>query len=586
MSGYNREMMGPFGSGGNQFPKPIVANDIHKEYGERVVLDGVNVSINPGDRIGLVGANGSGKTTLLRMLTGEEQPDSGSVSNEGIRIGYLPQDLDVDGENTIYGVATEGVKPLVDALEEFESKSANFQFGNPDFVARHDQLLNLLQDNNAFDLPERIQTVLGHLGVDREMEAEVSTLSGGQTMRLALARILISEPDDLILDEPTNHLDLHANLWLREFLSEWQGGLLVVSHDRDFLDEVTTSTWELADTQVYSYGGNYSFYKEQKGLQEAAREREVVRLSGEVRKARKLIEKEKQRAAHSARKDLTRKPDDLDKVRAHFFKERASKAAGRKKRDSEDKRDEIVEHLEVIKRKAPAKMMPNVTESEAYKGKRLISASGLTCSYHDRVIIEDGNMDINFGDRIALFGNNGSGKSTWIKGLLGLNDVRTTGEIRVAEGINVQLLDQKYAIVDREQTVLENARRFAPPISQNLRQHLARFLFRETPEVNKKASVLSGGETARLALAMMSIQPVDLLVLDEPTNNLDIESIEQFESVLQEFEGAALVVSHDLSFLRNIGVDQSYVISNKRLMKLRTTPSEGEYFKGELLEMI
>jgi len=584
MSGYNKEMLNLIGSGEFLNPKPLVTTDIHKEYGERVVLDKVSVSINPRDRIGLVGINGSGKTTLLRILTGVEQPDRGSISKEGITIGYLAQDFTMDGEKTVYEVATEDVAHLVRASEEFEVMSSDYRADDPNFVSKYDQLLNLLQENNAFNLQENVQAVLKHLGIGREMDAKVSTLSGGQTMRLALAKILISKPDILILDEPTNHLDLHANLWLREFISEWQGRLLVVSHDRDFLNEVSISTWELADGTVQTYGGNYEFYKEQKGLQEAAREREVVRLSGEVRKAKRQIEKEKQRAAHSARKDLTRKPDDLDRVRAHYFKERATKTAGRKKRVSEDKRDETLEELEAVKRRAPAKITPNLVESDAHKGKRLISARGVSCSYDDTVVIEDGSMNINFRDRIALFGNNGSGKSTWIKGILGIDEVVTTGEIQQAQSINVQLLDQRYAIVDRGQSVLENAQRVAPSIpSGELRQHLARFLFRETPEVNKRASVLSGGETARLALAMMAIQPVDLLILDEPTNNLDIESIEQIETVLQEFQGAVLVVSHDISFLRNISVDKSYVISDKRLSKLMATPLEGEHFKEELL---
>ena len=580
-------MLNPFGSTEYINPKPLVATNVHKKYGERVILDRVNVSINPGDKIGFVGANGEGKTTLIRILAGIEQSDSGTISNEGIRIGYLAQDFTVDGEKTVYEVATEGVMHLVEALKEFETKSTNYQAEDLDFVAGYDQLLSLLQDNNAFDLPEKVQTVLEHLEVGRNMDSKVSTLSSGQVMRLALARTLISKPDILMFDEPTNHLDLHANLWLREFLSEWQGGLLVVSHDRDLLNEVTNSTWELSGEDIQTYGGNYKFYKEQKNLQEAAREREVVRLSSKVRKAKRQVEKEKQRAAHSARKDLTRNPDDLDKVRAHYFKERATKTAGRKKRGSEDRRDETVEQLEAVKRKAPARISPTLAESEAHKGKRLISAHSVSCSYKDQVIIEEGDMNIVFGDRIALFGNNGSGKSTWVKGMLGLNDVISTGEIQLAENINVQLLDQRYAIIDPDQTILENTQRVAPSTPQNeLRQHLARFLFRKTPEVNKEASVLSGGETARLALAMMAIQPVDLLILDEPTNNLDIESIEQIESVLQEFKGAVLVVSHDLSFLRNIGIDQSYVIANKKLSKLIATPSEGEYFKKELLKKL
>lgn len=584
---YNKEMLNPFGFGEYLNPRPLVAIDVHKEYGERVVLDKVSVSISPGDRIGFVGANGAGKTTLLRILTGEEIADSGSISRGGIRIGYLAQDFTVDGGKTVYEVATEGVTDLVEAAGEFERMSQDYKADDLNFVNKYNYLLNLLQTNNAFDLSDSVQTVLDHLDVGRDMDVKVLTLSSGQTMRLALARLLISRPDILVLDEPTNHLDLHANLWLREFLLGWQGGLLVVSHDRDFLNEVTTDTWELAEGNVQSYGGNYKFYKEQKGLQEAAREREVVRLSGKVRKAKRQIEKEKQRAAHSARKDLTRKPDDFDKVRAHYFKERAAKSAGRKKRLSEDKRDETAEQLEAVKRRASAKISPNLIESDTHKGKRLISARGVTCLYGDTVIIEDGDMNISFGDRIALFGNNGSGKSTWIKGMLGLNDVITEGEIQLAEDINVQFMDQRYAIVNRDQTVLENVQRVSPSTAQNdIRQHLAGFLFRETPEVDKKASILSGGETVRLALAMMAIQPVDLLVLDEPTNNLDIESIEQIETVLQEFNGAILVVSHDIGFLRNIGVDQSYVISDKELSKLMATPSEGECFKEELLEVL
>jgi len=247
MSGYNKEMINSFGSGEYLNPKPLVATDVHKEYGERVVLDKVSVSINTGDRIGFVGANGAGKTTLLRILIGEEIADSGSISRDGIRIGYLAQDFTVDGGKTVYEVATEGVTDLVEAAEEFERMSQDYKADDPDFVNKYDYLLNLLQTNNAFDLSDGVQTVLDHLDVGRDMDAKVSTLSGGQTMRLALARLLISRPDILVLDEPTNHLDLHANLWLREFLSEWQGGLLVVSHDRDFLNEVTTDTWELAD---------------------------------------------------------------------------------------------------------------------------------------------------------------------------------------------------------------------------------------------------------------------------------------------------------------------------------------------------
>ena len=357
--------------------RPLVATSLHKEYGELVILDNENLSINPGDKIGLVGINGVGKTTLIRILAGLDYPDSGKVSSQEIKIGYLAQDYTMDGDKTVYEVATEGVVELAKAVAEFEIMSTNYQSGDTNFISRYDFLLNLLQTNNAFDLSERVETVLEHLKVGRKMDVKVGTLSGGQIVRLALARIIISKPNVLLLDEPTNHLDLHANLWLREFLKEWQGGLLIVSHDRDFLNEVTTNTWELAGGNVQQYGGNYEFYKKQKGFQEAAREREVVRLSSEVKKARKQVEKEKQRAAHSDRKDLSKKPDDFDKVRAHYFKERASKTSGRKKKLSENKMDETSNQLEEIKRKASAKISPNLRESENYNGKLLVSVGRL-----------------------------------------------------------------------------------------------------------------------------------------------------------------------------------------------------------------
>lgn len=585
MARYNKEMPDPYKfSSESGSIKPLVVQNIRKGYGDRVVIDNESVSINPGDKIGLVGRNGSGKSTLMRIVAGLESLDGGKVLNPGIRIGYLAQDYTLDGDKSVYEVATESVSDLVSAVNEFERMSENYDTDSQEFVEKYGQLLSFLQENNAFDISDRVTSVLSHLGVNRELEAKVSTLSGGQTVRLALARILISNPDVLLLDEPTNHLDLHANLWLREFLNEWNGALVVVSHDRDFLDEITSSTWELEDGKIREFGGNYSFYKEQKGLEEDARKREVVRLTGEVKKSKKKMEKEKERAAHSARRDLSKKPEDQDKVRAHYFKEKAGKTAGQKKRQSEGKKDEYSEQLEAVKKREPAKISPNITESETHKGKLLVSAKNITCSYEDKRIIEDASINIHFGDRISLFGNNGAGKSTFVKSLVGWNDVITEGELKIAPDINIQVLDQAYAIVSKEQSVLENIQRVAPVVSPNdLRQHLARFLFRETTDVNKSASVLSGGETARLALAMIAIQPIDLLILDEPTNNLDVSSIEEIESVLTEFKGAVLVVSHDISFLRNIGVSHSYVVSDKRVKPLMYSPSDEEQFKEELL---
>ncbi len=564
--------------------KPLVVQNIHKEYGDRVVLDNVSISINTGDRIALVGKNGSGKSTLMRIVAGLETSDKGSVINPGLRVGFLGQDFTLDNDKSVYKVATEGVAEFTDLLQKFEQMSENYQSNNSEFVENYTRILDILQRNDAFKIPDRVSTVLKNLGIDHDLESKVSTLSGGQMVRLALARILISKPDILFLDEPTNHLDLHANLWLRNFLNSWEGGFVVVSHDRDFLNEVTKSTWELDEGHIEQFGGNYNFYKEQKGLKESAQEREVVRLGKEVRKAKKKIEKEKERAAHSARRDLSKNPEDLDRFRAHYFKERAEKSAGKNKGVSEDKHSELSEQLRQSKRKIPQRISPNMTESETHKGKRLLSAKDISCSYGDSVVIEQASINVSFGDRIALFGNNGAGKSTLIQGLIGSDSVHVDGDLESSPNINIQYMDQNYRFVDRNRSVLENMQSAAPSTNvDDLRVHLARFLFRQGNDVTKMAKVLSGGEIARLALAMISLQPIDLLILDEPTNNLDVSSIEEVESVLSNFKGAILVVSHDITFLKNIGINESYVIADGSLKHLISNPDNTDSFKKELL---
>lgn len=566
--------------------KPLVVQSIHKEFAGHVVLANVSVSINNGDKIALVGRNGSGKSTLMKIMAGLETADRGSVINPGLKVGFLGQDFTLNNNKTVYEVATEGVTEFTGLLTEFEEMSSNYQHDDNEFTEKYNRILDILQANNAFQIPDRVGSVLKNLSIDKTPDAKVATLSGGQLVRLALARILISKPDMLILDEPTNHLDLHANLWLREFLSNWNGGFIVVSHDRDFLNDITNATWELDNGIIEEFGGNYDFYKEQKGLKEMSQEREVIRLSKEVRKAKGKIEKEKQRAAHSARRDLSRNPEDLDRFRAHYFKERAEKSAGRIKGVSEEKHSELVEQLRQSKRKLPQRISPDVTESETHKGKLLLSAKDISCSYPNETIIEDASINISFGDRMALFGNNGAGKSTLIKSLIGSENIIVSGNLESAPNINIQYMDQNYSFVNRSKTVLENMQMAAPDSnSSELRVHLAKFLFRESQEVSKPAGVLSGGEIARLALAMISSKPIDLLVLDEPTNNLDINSIEEIESVLSDFKGAVLVVSHDMTFLKNIGIKDAYVVSNKSLRHLMANPSDSD-FKKELLSYL
>jgi len=389
----------PFGENmvKKSFGKPLVARNLHKEYGERIILDDISVSINPGDKIGLVGRNGSGKTTLLKILAGMEHPDRGSVLNSDVRVGYLAQDYTFDLDKTIREVATTSVSRLIRALDEFEAMNREFRSDDPEFERRYAEVLTLLDTHNAYDLEDRVKETIKGLGIEYPLTTKVGRLSGGETARLALAQLLITQPDVLLLDEPTNHLDLHANLWLRDFVEHWQGGLLVVSHDRDFLNDVTTTTWELENAGVRVFGGNYQFYKEQKGIETEAREREVIRLESKAKKAKRQIEKEQQRAAHSARRDLSRKPEDRDRYRAHYFRERATRTAGRKSKLAREKTEESVSELEQARLARVSKISPNIRESESHKGKVLLFVTDASFGYDSRPIIKDVDFTIYFG---------------------------------------------------------------------------------------------------------------------------------------------------------------------------------------------
>ncbi|MBI9045417.1 MAG: ABC-F family ATP-binding cassette domain-containing protein [Anaerolineaceae bacterium] len=479
----------------HKIQKPLLAKNLYKSYGEYIVLKNTSIAINPGESIGLIGQNGCGKSTLLKILCGHEKPDQGFVINNGIKIGYLAQDYSLDLNKTIREIATAGIMEIIQALDTFDKMNRNFQAENPVFLKEYEEISKILESNQAYELENRIETILKNIGLSYSQNTFVKELSGGETVKLALAQLLISQPDILLLDEPTNHLDLKANFWLRGFIRQFEGGVLLVSHNRDFLDNVIDSIWELESGQIRVFGGNYRFYKEQKKIEQEARAKEIIRLESIAKKARRKIQQEQQRAAHSSRKDLNKNPDDQDKSRAHYFREKASKTEGLKSKQVRDKKRKADINLKEIRGSKKPTISANILETGSHKGKKLIEIVNTKFGYPEKTIVRNVNLQINYGDRVSLFGKNGAGKTTLIRGILSTDGVIVDGCLTEADNINIQYLDQRYSLVDRQKSILENLVNATPEFSiPERRQHLAKFLFMESTEVNKKLLSSAAGK--------------------------------------------------------------------------------------------
>lgn len=563
--------------------KTLSAQAIFKEFNGIPILEDITLSINPRNRIGLVGKNGAGKTTLLNILSGDEEPDRGKVHRNSSAIGYLKQVTSIDNSLLVSQFISDDVRGILNSLDQFYQMAQNYNT-EQDFLQQYEDVNNSLLDNDAFALEERIQTICQELGLIKVLDSPLGNLSGGELMRTRLARMLIASPDILLLDEPTNHLDIKANIWLRQFIRDWVGGLLIVSHDRNFLDEVTDTTWEIDQKNLRIYGGNYSFYRVQKGIEEGSQEREYILLTKSLKTSKKKMVKEQERASHSARRDLSIKPEDHDRARAHYFKDRATRTSGKNKKKFKETVEEVSKEVENAKLLRDSLIVPTLEGNNPHRNKSLIVLSDFVCGYNEDPILTGDSFVARGSDRIALFGNNGSGKTTFLRSIKGDSDVFIEGELSVATNLSLQFLDQNYSIVNREESVLENTIRANPTMNRSdIRQHLARYLFRKNSEIDKIAARLSGGELARLSLAMITTSNIDLLILDEPTNNVDIPTIEQLEKSLTNFKGSVIVVSHDLAFLQNLGITNSYVISEGKLHKMTFLPADELSFKEELL---
>ena len=500
----------------------LTATGLSKHFGAQDVFGEVDVQIAHSDRIGLVGANGTGKTTLLRVLVGLEIPSSGQVQRaRGLRIGYLAQEATLlQGDMSLWELAQAAFAHLeqqAEGLHRLEEALA----GAAQLAERDQLLLRYGEAQHAFDIAggytyeRRIRQVLNGLGFDeQDYTSPLARLSGGQQTRAHLARLLLDQPDMLLLDEPANHLDLAAIEWLEDYLQTWPGAMVVVAHDRYFLDKIATRIWELDHGGLQMYRGNYSAYLLQRAEQREHKRREFARQQTVI-----------------AREE--------DFIRRNLAGQRTKEAQGRRNR---------LERLERVERVQPDRQLRLDLNTDLRSGDMVLATHDLVVGYQPEApLFACPDLEIRRGDRVALLGPNGAGKTTFVKTIL--REIKPlAGRVRIGAAVELGYFAQAHAGLRPERTALDEVLSVRNLPLGEARNYLGRFLF-SGDDVFKQVSQLSGGERGRLALAMLALRGANFLVLDEPTNHLDIPSREILQSVLADYPGTILLVSHDRYFV-------------------------------------
>lgn len=482
------------------------------------LLDGVDFQIDPGERIALVGLNGAGKSTLMKVVNGQVHADHGSVwQDPAIRVAQLPQMLPAADERLVYDVVAEGLAEVRELREAFEALSHKTDAAS---LQKMERLQLRLEALDGWHLEQRVQTVLDRLGLDAD--TRMSELSGGWRRRAALGAALVQRPDLLLLDEPTNHLDIETIEWLEQVMLDYRGAILFVSHDRDLVEHLATRIVELDRGNLTSFPGSYTQYLELK---------------------QKLLEDEERQNA-----EFDKKLAQEERWIRQGIKARRTRNEGRV-RALKQMRQERSQRRE---RQGTA----NISLDEAQRsGKLVAELKHVNMQYAGKPLLQDFSMTVQRGDRIGLIGANGSGKSTLLRIILGQLEP-DAGEVKLGTKMDVAYFDQLRGQLDPEKSVIDNVSGGRESVDINGRQrhiisYLQDFLF--SPErARTPVKALSGGECNRLLLARLFSQPANVLVLDEPTNDLDIETLELLEEILLAFEGTILLVSHDRRFLDNV----------------------------------
>ena len=511
----------------------LTISQLTKSFGGRILFEDASLQVNRGDRVGLVGPNGAGKSTLFSLILGDALPDVGKISVEkSAAIGFLPQENAPAGDETVLELACAASPELMKAQRVLKT--------TPEDSPQHHDALHFFDEHGGWQIEPKAKRILAGLAFrESDFDRPVKAMSGGWIMRAHLARLLVQEPDLLLLDEPTNHLDLESLVWFQEYLRNYPGAILMISHDRELLNQLVGSIVEIAHRRLQRYRGNWDSYVEQKAA------REVQQLA----------------AYKNQQREIASLQAFVDRFRA-----KASKASQAQSKLKQIDRMEKIE-APVAREKTVHFHFPQPPRS----GHRVITLKDVDQAYGDLVVYRGLNFEVERGQRIVLVGPNGAGKSTLLKILAGQLPVQS-GERALGHNAKVGYFSQHRAeMFDARQTVLETVRDMPNPVSeQTARTVLGSFLFRGD-DVFKTTGVLSGGEKTRVALVKLLLDPPNLLLMDEPTTHLDVGSIDALLGALSQYQGTLIFISHDVYFIRAIATSVLHINAGK------LTPYAGDY---------
>ena len=499
----------------------ITLDNVGKSYGIDIIVQGISAVVNENDRIGIIGENGAGKTTLLNMLMGILENDEGEIIvADNVTIGYLKQTDGLNPNNTLYSEMETVFEESFKAIKELEivEKKLTIDPDDAELIEKYHNLQNIIYSKDGYNTDFQIKKMLNGMGfIEEEHGKIVGVLSGGERTRLNLAKLLLENPDVLILDEPTNHLDFDTLTWLEDYLANYKGAIITVSHDRFFLDKLVKRIWEVEDTFMYEYKGNYSAFS--------------------VLKEEKLKLQQKQYEA-----DMEKVAKLEDYVAKNLVRASTSNMAKSRRKQ--------LEKMEVTEKPRPIRVpLKFKFEFDVKPYDEVLYIENLEVQAGGRKLIEKLNVDLRRGERIIIAGANGTGKTTLLNTITGRNRA-VSGKIKIGTGVKPAIFDQY--IVNKSGSVIDNIWALRPKWTQlEVRSYLARFGFRGE-DVFKESSALSGGEKARMRFCEISLDRANLLFLDEPTNHLDIYMREAITNALMEYEGTIVVITHDRFLMKSL----------------------------------